>query len=72
MIEGGDYNREENQRNKHIVFIILGYLILTISTHYTMEFSAFDEKVKEQILAGDQTMNFTDVFRLFNSDKFEG
>ena len=68
-----EYNQEESQRNKHLIFIVLTYLLLTISTHLSAELSAFNSHsfkfFQDQNI---QNVTVENVFSLFNSESYSG
>ena len=72
-MEAPENNREEPQRNKQIVFIIAIYLLLTMSSHFTLESGPFNKNVI-QILknshGGDPPVKT--MLSIFSGDNYEG
>ena len=44
-----EYNQEEPQRNRHLLFIIVTYLLLTVSTHFSAQASSFNTNILKNI-----------------------
>ena len=69
-----EYNQEEPQRNRHLLFIIVTYLLLTVSTHFSAQASSFNTNILKNIYNSSNTRNVSiqSVFSVFNSENYEG
>ena len=66
-------NQEEPQRNRHLIFIIVTYLLLTISTHFSAQASSFnDTHLKYLNDSNHQNIQIPAIFLIFNSPNYEG
>ena len=66
-------NQEEPQRNRHLIFIIVTYLLLTISTHFSAQVSSFNEHPLKYLNdPNHQNIQIPTMFTIFNSENYEG
>lgn len=66
-------NQEEPQRNRHLIFIIVTYLLLTISTHFSAQVSSFNEHPLKYLNdSNPQNIQIPTMFTIFNSENYEG
>lgn len=72
-MEAPEANREEPQRNKQILFIIAIYLLLTMSSHFTLDASPFNRNViqiAKNAEGGDPPVKT--MLNIFSGEHYEG